>query len=144
MTPIFQQFRDAYRQDATQIIAVFDNIKGWEGKYRQIMLFGKQLPALASQYRLPENLVEGCESQVWLHIEQDSSDGCYYFAADSDARIIKGLVSLILLGYNGKNAAEIAQFDIEGYFTHLDLLKHLSPSRANGVHAIIQRIKRLT
>jgi cysteine desulfuration protein SufE len=106
------------------------------------MLLGKQLPALADEYKLDDHLIKGCESQVWLHFRMENQkSSTYQLAADSDARIVKGLVIVILADFNHKTAQQISEFDIEGYFTELDLLKHLSPSRSNGIHAIVEAIQ---
>lgn len=139
MTPIFTTFAEQIHYSATDIIKLFDQARGWEGKYRQIMLLGKQLPALPDACKQDEHLVKGCESQVWLHY-QLNKQGYFHFAADSDARIIKGLVVIILSAFNGLSGQQIAQFDIEAYFAELDLLKHLSPSRSNGIHAIVRAV----
>ncbi|NQZ08221.1 MAG: SufE family protein [Algicola sp.] len=141
---IYTTFDQAITYNESEIKTLFANAKGWEGKYRQIMLLGKQLPALADEYKQDTHLVKGCESQVWLHFQiQDEKNRGYQFAADSDARIVKGLVIVILAAFNHKTAQQISDFDIEGYFAELDLLKHLSPSRSNGIHAIVQAIREI-
>ncbi|MEF1217577.1 SufE family protein, partial [Photobacterium damselae] len=84
----------------------------------------------------------GCESQVWLHHEV--RDHHFYFIADSDARIVRGLIALVLAAFNGKTAVQIQQFDIDAYFDQLGLINHLSPSRGNGLKAIVEEIKDLT
>ncbi|MFT5164665.1 MAG: cysteine desulfuration protein SufE [Alteromonadaceae bacterium] len=137
---IFNHYAGQLSYTSADIIALFDQARGWEAKYRQIMLLGKQLPALDEQYKQDSAKVKGCESQVWLHHEIDEQ-GLYHFAADSDARIIKGLVIVILAAYNQLTAKQIKQFDIEAYFAQLDLLKHLSPSRSNGIHAIVRSVE---
>lgn len=142
MREIFTHYQQAVELNADQVIEIFTFAKGWEGKYRQIMLLGKKLPALPDSDKRPDALVKGCESQVWLHVEQDQQQQ-FHFAADSDARIVKGLIVIVLSAFNGKSAQQIADFDIEDYFARLDLLKHLSPSRSNGVHAIVKTIKGL-
>jgi cysteine desulfuration protein SufE len=140
MNKIYQTFSDKISYSADDISALFAEAKGWEGKYRQIMLLGKQLPPLPDEYKQDEFLVKGCESNVWFHYECDEQ-GNYHFAADSDARIVKGLVIIILAAFNQSTARQLADFDIEAYFSQLDLLKHLSPSRSNGIQAIVEQIK---
>lgn len=142
MQAIFDAYAQAINLDEQKITEIFTFAKGWEGKYRQIMQLGKQLPALPDENKQDEYLVKGCESQVWLHHAKDAK-GCFHFAADSDARIVKGLVVIVLSAFDGKTAEQIAQFDIQNYFATLDLLKHLSPSRSNGIHAIVEEIKKL-
>lgn len=111
----------------------------WEDKYRYIIDLGKSLPALPQTAYTESHLVKGCQSQVWLsHTKQD---GCFVFAADSDAIIVKGLLAIVLIAYNYKTAQEIAAFDIENYFAQLDLLKHISNIRGNGLKAMVGRIQ---
>jgi cysteine desulfuration protein SufE len=83
--------------------------------------------------------VSGCESVVWLVSEK--LDGQWYFCADSDARIVRGLIALVMAAYDGKSAEEIQSFDIDSYFEKLGLIAHLSPSRGNGLKAIVDQIK---
>lgn len=140
MKSIYTNFAEAIDFDAQHVIEIFTFAKGWESKYRQIMLLGKKLPTMSDEDKTDEVLVKGCESQVWLHCDQNEQKQ-FYFAADSDARIVKGLVVIVLAAFNGLKPSEIAEFNIEDYFAKLDLLKHLSPSRSNGIHAIIAQIK---
>ncbi|KDM90194.1 cysteine desulfurase sulfur acceptor subunit CsdE [Photobacterium galatheae] len=121
------------------IVASMTNANGWEDRYRQVIQFGKQLPTLPDALKTDTVKVSGCESQVWL--VKCCENGKYHFAADSDARIVKGLICLVLAAYEGKTAAQIQQFDIDAYFEQLGLLAHLSPSRSNGLKAIVEEIR---
>lgn len=123
-------------EDILEALAFFDS---WEDRYKYIIDLGKELPVLAEQYRTEENLVRGCQSQVWLLSRQ--ADGKLYFEADSDAFIVKGLLGVVLAAYNGRSPAEILAFDIDSYFERLNLLKHLSATRGNGLQSMVQRIK---
>ncbi|MBD8514963.1 cysteine desulfurase sulfur acceptor subunit CsdE [Photobacterium sp. WH77] len=123
---------------AEDILEKMAQTKGWEDKYRHVIQFGKQLPALPETLKNEEVKISGCESQVWL--VQRCDNGHYHFAADSDARIVKGLICLVLAAYEGKTAEQILVFDIDGYFEQLGLLAHLSPSRSNGLKAIVDAI----
>ncbi|MFC3032082.1 SufE family protein [Pseudoalteromonas fenneropenaei] len=109
---------------------------GWQAKYRTIMLLGKQLPELPEPLKTPAALVKGCESKVWLHVAQNEQDGKLAVVADSDTRIVKGLLAIILAFYNGKTPLEVSKTSAVMVFNELQLLQHLSPSRGNGVHAI--------
>ena len=97
---------------------------------------------------MPENLkseqvkVSGCESQVWLVSEK--VDDIWHFSADSDARIVRGLIALVLTPFDGKTSQQIQNFDVEEYFDSLGLISHLSPSRGNGLKAIVEQIKQIT
>ncbi|MEI8594857.1 cysteine desulfurase sulfur acceptor subunit CsdE [Photobacterium sp. Hal280] len=120
------------------ILARMQASSGWEDRYRHVIQFGKQLPALPETLKSENVKISGCESQVWLL--QRCENGHYHFAADSDARIVKGLICLVLAAYEGKTAEQILGFDIDGYFEQLGLLAHLSPSRSNGLKAIVDAI----
>jgi len=123
-------------EDIAETLAFFDD---WEDRYRYIIELGKQLPELAPQRRREEILVRGCQSQVWLdwHLE----DGHIRLEIDSDALIVRGLIAIVLAVYDGRTAAQISAFDIDGYFQRLELLKHLSATRGNGLRAMVQRIR---
>jgi len=124
------------------IKAKFINIKGWDSRHREIMLLGKELPRLDKVFRNEQSLIQGCESLAWLIVEKNEQD-VFYFQSDSDAKIIRGLLVLILAAFNNKTAQQIKGFDIESYFNSLGLIQHLSPSRGNGVLAIVDKIKKL-
>lgn len=129
---------DIKTEDIVEALAFFDS---WEDRYKYIIDMGKELPALAPEDRTDANLVRGCQSQVWLiHREEDSR---LFFEADSDAFIVRGLLGVVLAAYNGRTRAEIKAFDITAYFDSLNLLKHLSATRGNGLQAMVQRIKAL-
>ncbi|WP_232568639.1 cysteine desulfurase sulfur acceptor subunit CsdE [Photobacterium iliopiscarium] len=125
----------------TDIIAQMQTAMGWEDRYRNVIQLGKKLPQLDDSYKQDQLKISGCESQVWLH--HQVVDEHYYFIADSDARIVRGLITLVLAAYNGRTAAEINAFDIDTYFDNLGLITHLSPSRGNGLKAIVEQIKQL-
>lgn len=126
--------------DANSIRQQFAAANGWENQYRLIIQLGKQLPALPSEWQQEAFRLKGCESQAWLKGEK-SEDGCWHFACDSDARIVRGLIVIVLAALNHQPAAAIQSFDMEGYFTELGLEKHLSPSRGNGLRAIVLAIR---
>ncbi|HFQ4982978.1 TPA: cysteine desulfurase sulfur acceptor subunit CsdE [Vibrio vulnificus] len=126
---------------SADIVATMQQFKGWEDRYRQVIQWGKKLPVMPDALKSEQVMVAGCESQVWLVSEQD--DGMWTFCADSDARIVRGLIALVLAAYNGKTADQIQAFDIEAYFEQLGLIAHLSPSRGNGLKAIVEHIKNI-
>ncbi|PSW61791.1 cysteine desulfurase sulfur acceptor subunit CsdE [Photobacterium leiognathi subsp. mandapamensis] len=123
------------------IVAQMQTASGWEDRYRAVIQLGKKLPLMAEEDKDEQLKVSGCESQVWLRHQQ--IDDRFYFQADSDARIVRGLITLVLAAYHGKTYAEISAFDIDGYFDSLGLIAHLSPSRGNGLKAIVEQIKQL-
>ncbi|MCH7349071.1 SufE family protein [Aeromonas sp. MR7] len=126
--------------DADAIRQQFAAVKGWENQYRLIIQLGKSLPAQPAEWQTEEHRLKGCESQAWLKGEK-SEDGCWHFACDSDARIVRGLIVIVLAALNHKTAEAILAFDMDGYFTELGLEKHLSPSRGNGLRAIVLAIR---
>lgn len=126
--------------DADTIRQQFAAAHGWENQYRLIIQLGRQLPALPAEWQTEEHRLKGCESQAWLKGEK-SEDDRWHFACDSDARIVRGLIVIVLAALNHQSAATIHSFDMEGYFTELGLEKHLSPSRGNGLRAIVLAIR---
>ncbi|WP_413283888.1 cysteine desulfurase sulfur acceptor subunit CsdE [Vibrio sp. MA40-2] len=121
------------------IIATMQDCKGWEDKYRQVIQWGKALPKMPDDLKSTQVLVTGCESEVWLLGEK--IDGKWFFCADSDARIVRGLIALVMAAFDGCSSEEITDFDVDTYFEQLGLVQHLSPSRGNGLKAIIDTIK---
>lgn len=128
--------------NSDDIIAQFAKINGWHNRHREIMLLSKKLLRLNIIDRNEQSLIYGCESQAWLVAKQEDN-GAFYFQADSDAKIIRGLLVIVLAAFNGRTAATIQDFDIEAYFETLGLMQQLSPSRGNGVLAIVEKIKKL-
>jgi len=124
--------------------AVSKNIEtaaGWQQKYRQIMLLGKQLPVMPEVLKVDDALVKGCESKVWLYIDFDHTENSLVLAGDSDTRIVKGLLALILALYNGLTPEQAAQINAYDEFERLGLISHLSPSRGNGIKAMVDKIQ---
>ncbi|MCH8531910.1 MAG: cysteine desulfurase sulfur acceptor subunit CsdE [Saccharospirillum sp.] len=128
---------DVTADDIVETLSFFDS---WEDRYRYIIDLGKELPEMAEALKTDDRLVRGCQSQVWLEHERDG-DGHLHLQADSDAHIVKGLLAVVLAAYNGKTAKEILDFDVEDYFSRLDLVRHLSPTRGNGLRAMVSRIR---
>lgn len=127
--------------NADDVIATMQQMRGWEDRYRQVIQWGKKLPVMPETFKSEQVTVSGCESQVWLVSEQ--VDNTWFFCADSDARIVRGLIALVMAAFNGKSSEQIQQFDVDGYFEQLGLIAHLSPSRGNGLKAIVEQIKQL-
>jgi|SRR5690554_8030682 len=122
--------------DILDTLSFFDS---WEDRYKYIIDLGRELPPLDEQHRTEQNMVRGCQSQVWLTSRVEN--GALYFDADSDAFIVKGLLAVVLAAYNGRSPEAILAFDIEDYFARLNLLKHLSVTRGNGLRAMVKRIR---
>ena len=129
--------------DLADIKETFGFFDSWEDKYRFVIDLGKTLPDLDETHKIPENLVRGCQSQVWLVASYDAQLRQVELAIDSDAHIVRGLISIVLSAYNQQSPNYITQFDIEALFEELALLQHLSQTRGNGLRAMVARIQRL-
>lgn len=122
-----------------ELIAQFAKLSAWEDKYKLIIERGKHLPSLPEQYRTEDNKVKGCQSQVWLFAELNPDQTITYHA-DSDALIVKGLVSMLVEIYSGASVKDILSTDAF-FLKEIGLNAHLSPSRTNGLFAMIKQMK---
>lgn len=123
------------------IVDALEFLDDWEARYSYIIDLGKQLPAMPAALRTEANIVRGCQSQVWLDTRFDEITGKMWLGIDSDALIVKGLAAIVLAAYNGKTPAQILALDIENLFSRLDLIRHLSLTRGNGLRAMVKRIQ---
>ncbi len=121
-----------------KIIAEFNQLIDWEKKYKHIIEKGKELSEMDERYRVNENKVKGCQSDVWLFPEYRS--GLVYFHADSNSTIVKGLVALLMKVFNEQNPDTILKADLD-FLEDIGLQKHLSPTRSNGLSAMVKQIK---
>ena len=128
--------------DAVLALDTFQQAAGWEQRARLLMQWGDRLPPLSDADKVEANRVHGCESQVWLVGALD--DGHWQFAASSDARLIRGLVALLLARVNGLSAVELQQVDLTDWFNQLGLGRQLSQSRSNGLNAVLQKMRSLS
>ncbi|WP_237133752.1 SufE family protein [Pseudohongiella sp. O18] len=134
---------DITSDDIVDTLAFFDS---WDDRYKYIIDLGRELPPMADEHKVEDNLIRGCQSQVWLvtrEEQQGSQDGKLYFDVDSDAFIVKGLLAIVMAAYNGKTADEILAFNIQAYFESIDLMRHLSPTRGSGLQAMVARIQQI-
>lgn len=122
--------------DIIETLSFFDS---WEERYKYIIDLGKELPEMDASKKTDDHIVRGCQSQVW--IDAEVQEDAMRFEADSDAFIVKGLLGVVLAAFNGKKASDILSFDIEGYFDQIGLIKHLSPTRGNGLKAMVNKIQ---
>ena len=120
------------------IIAEFSDFDDWLDRYQLLIDLGTEQEPLHDEYKTDNNLIEGCQSRVWL--QADFVDGKVLFRAESDALIVKGIVSLLIKVYSGHTPDEI--LDNEPYFVEaIGLKEHLSPTRSNGLLAMIKQMK---
>lgn len=122
-----------------KIIADFSAIQNWEDRYKRIIELGKSLPEMPENLKTEQNIVKGCQSQVWLSA-QLNEQGQMILQGDSDALIVKGLVGLLLSVYSGSAPAEVLATPPE-FLKALGFEGNLSPSRANGLHSMLKQIK---
>ena len=121
-----------------EIIEEFSMFGDWMEKYENIIEFGKELSPLPVEHRKEENLVKGCQSQVWLIVKKEGEK--LFFIADSDALISKGIIGLLIRIFSGHTAEEIAKADLYS-LKEIGLQEHLSPNRANGLASMVKKIK---
>lgn len=121
-----------------EIIDEFEGFEDWMDKYSLIMDMASTLSPLAEEYKNDQNLIEGCQSRVWLHAEY--VDGKIIFKADSDALIVKGIVAMLINTLSGHSPGEILDCDL--YFIEkIGLKENLSPTRSNGLASMVKQMK---
>ena len=123
-----------------QIVEDFCAFDDWMDKYQMLIELGNNLEPLAEQYKTPQNLIEGCQSRVWIQADYDEATHLIHFTGDSDAVIVKGLVSLIISVLNDHTPDEILSAEL--YFIEkIGLKEHLSPTRSNGLLAMVKQMR---
>ena len=125
--------------------ADFELLDNWEDRYRYIIELGRNLPPMPDELKTEASKVRGCASQVWLvsHVKPapSGSGQVLTFEGDSDAHIVRGLIAILFVIYDGKSPSEIAGHDAEADFGDLDLKEHLTPQRSNGLASMVERIR---
>ncbi|MBD2838156.1 SufE family protein [Pseudomonas sp. JM0905a] len=127
---------------ALEALDVFTAAGGWEQRARLLMQWGERLEALSDAERSDANRVHGCESQVWLVAERQGER--WHFRAGSDARLIRGLLAVLLARVDGLEGGELAGIDLADWFNQLGLGRQLSPSRSNGLNAVLKKMRELS
>lgn len=117
----------------------FDRCADWEERYMYLIELGERLPAFPTTKLDDEYLITGCQSNVWLDLAINE-EGQISIKASSDSSLVKGLLALVLIAYNEQNVSDVLSFDIKTWFTQLDLQSQLSPSRSQGLEAIVKHI----
>jgi cysteine desulfuration protein SufE len=123
---------------AGELIEDFELFDDWADKYEYIISLGKELPSMNEADKIGDNIVKGCQSQVWLKAKQEGET--VVFEADSDAIITKGIIALLVKVFNGQNAKAIVNDDLS-FIDQIGLKEHLSPNRSNGLVAMVQKMK---
>ncbi|CAM4297266.1 SufE family protein [Pseudoalteromonas ostreae] len=124
-----------------EIALSLESAPPWQQKYREIMLLGKQLPPMSEILKTDDALVPGCESKVWMYLDFDLEENTLVIVGDSDTRIVKGLLAIVLALYNGLTPEQVMHTNAFAEFERLGLIQHLSPSRGNGIKAMVERIQ---
>ena len=127
------------KEKQEEIIEEFNSFDDWMDRYQLLIDLGSEQPPLEEQYKSDDNLIEGCQSRVWLQADL-MPGGTVRFLAESDALIVKGIVSLLVKVYSGHTPDEI--LDNEPYFVEaIGLKEHLSPTRSNGLVSMIKQMR---
>ncbi|KFC11277.1 SufE family iron-sulfur cluster assembly sulfur acceptor protein [Trabulsiella guamensis ATCC 49490] len=126
--------------DRDKLLRNFSRCANWEEKYLYIIELGQRLPALSAADHNPQNIIQGCQSQVWIVMTRDDN-GVISLQGDSDAAIVKGLIAIVFILYQQMTAQDIVAFDVRPWFEKMALTQHLTPSRSQGLEAMIRAIR---
>lgn len=121
-----------------EVIEEFSELDDWMDRYQLLIDLGNEQAPLDEQYKTEQNLIEGCQSRVWL--QADYSDGLVHFQAESDALIVKGIISLLIQVVSGHTPDEILESDLY-FIERIGLKEHLSPTRSNGLLAMVKQMR---
>lgn len=121
-----------------EIIEDFSALDDWMDRYSLIIEMGNTLPAMQEEKKTPQNIIEGCQSRVWITAEM--SDGKVHFEGESDAIIVRGIVSLLLKVLNNQSPKDIVESDLY-FIKEIGLQEHLSPTRSNGLVSMLRQMK---
>lgn len=124
-----------------ELVENFELLDDWEDRYKYIIDLGRKLPPMPDAEMVEENKVRGCMSQVWMTSRTEGEPPVMHFNADSDAFIVKGLIAVLMLIYDGRPAEDVADTDAVEILSRIGLDKHLSPNRRNGLVSMVERIR---
>ncbi|HCU0293453.1 TPA: cysteine desulfuration protein SufE [Citrobacter sedlakii] len=127
--------------DKEKLLRNFQRCANWEEKYLYIIELGQRLPMLSENDRVADNKIEGCQSQVWIVMRQNGQGGVIELEGDSDAAIVKGLIAVVFILYHQMTPQDIVNFDVRPWFEKMALTQHLTPSRSQGLEAMIRAIR---
>ncbi len=126
-------------KNAQELVDNFALFSDWEERYAYLIDLGKKLPVMDDALKTDATLVPGCVSKVWMVAEE--KDGKFYFLADSDAHIVRGLIAILHYIYNGENTSDISNIHMDEIFSKLGLDAQITPNRRNGFFAIVKKIQ---
>ncbi|MCM1162861.1 MAG: SufE family protein [Muribaculaceae bacterium] len=122
-----------------EIVDEFNSVDDWMDRYTMIIDEGSTLPPLPEKYRTPSNLIEGCQSRVWINAEL-TPEGRIHFEADSDAMIVKGIIALLVKVLDDRTPDEVINADLH-FINDIGLSENLSPTRSNGLLAMLKQMR---
>ncbi len=120
------------------LIEEFGLFEDWTDKYEYLIDLGKKLPAMSDEYKTEENVIKGCQSKVWLHAS--FKDGKVYFDADSEAVIVKGLISMLIRVLSNQSPNDILKTDLY-FIDEIGMSQHLAQTRSNGLLSMVKQMK---
>ncbi|MFQ1012187.1 cysteine desulfurase sulfur acceptor subunit CsdE [Gilliamella apicola] len=123
-----------------ELTKLFLQQHNWQDRYRQLIVLAKQLPLMPEDLKTDENQVNGCENRVWLTYQKQNNN-TFIFQGDSEGRIVKGLLAILIIIANHKTAEEIAAIDFQSLLSQLKIIDELSQSRLHGLTKLIERIQ---
>lgn len=126
---------EAVQEELIDEFAMFDD---WMQRYEYMIELGKSLPMINEEYKTPDRLIKGCQSQVWLHSELQ--DGKVVYTADSDAIITKGIIAILIRAFSNQSPKDILDASTD-FIDEIGLKEHLSPTRANGLVSMVKQMK---
>lgn len=126
-------------QIQNDIVEEFSDVEDWMDRYGMIIDLGNNLPEINEAYKTPDHLIEGCQSRVWLNAEL-TPDGRVHYTADSDAIIVKGIISLLIQVLDNQTPDDILKADLH-FINDIGLSEHLSPTRSNGLLAMVKQMR---
>ena len=131
---------DGLPETSEDLVENFDLFDGWEDRYAYLIDLGRKLPPMDDADKTDANKVQGCMSQVWF-TQQPDPEGRLRWAGDSDAAIVRGLIAVLHVLYDGVTPEEAEELDVEGVFGQIGLERHLSMNRRNGFYAMVSRLR---
>ena len=121
-----------------EVIAEFSDFDDWMDRYQLLIDLGNEQQPMDEKYKTEQNLIDGCQSRVWLQCDEE--DGRLIFSAESDALIVKGIIALLIKVLSGHTADEILQTELY-FIERIGLREHLSPTRSNGLAAMVKQMR---
>lgn len=129
--------------NSDELVNNFNLFEDWEDRYKYLIDLGNDLPVMENALKSEETRIKGCMSQVWMMMEWDKKNHLFLLA-DSDSRIVRGLIAILQIIFHEKTAAEIRKINIDQIFKKLGLDQNLTPNRRNGFYAMIKQIRSFT